>query len=114
MALNEKNMSRSFIVIICVLASQLIHGQTSEVHSRVRISLAQKNIKDLIALGIETDHGKIAKGRFIESDYSQSEIESIKAAGFEVTTIIEDVTSYYSNPARPSELIQNDGGNFWS
>ena len=99
-------MSRSFIVIICVLAFQLIQGQSSEVHSRVRINLAQKNIKDLIALGIETDHGKIAKGRFIESDYSQSEIESIKAAGFEVTTIIADVTSHYSDPDRPSELIQ--------
>lgn len=87
-----KNILLSLVFLIGV--SQLF---AQSLYHRAKIDLSKKDIRQLAALGIETDHGKIAKGRFIENDYSENEIEKIRNAGFKVEILINDVSSYYAN-----------------
>ncbi len=79
-------------------------GQAQTTFSRAKINLIGRDLKDLANVGIETDHGLIAKGRHFVSDFSKEELVAIMAAGFEYEILIADVQQYYANPNRKSEL----------
>ncbi|MBK8621516.1 MAG: immune inhibitor A [Saprospiraceae bacterium] len=86
-------------------------AQETEKYAKVKINLTNKNIRELSNLGIETDHGIIVPYRYIINDYSMSEINLIKNAGFEIDILIEDVITYYKNPNRPSALSETASKN---
>lgn len=90
-----------FVVFCCTFIS--LSGQVQKYH-RGKISLENKNPLLLLRAGITLDHGKMAIGRYFESDFSDDEIKAIKQMGFEVNILIKDVENYYANPNRPSEL----------
>ena len=104
MRLKINPMPKYIIYLLLVLSSQFLYSQNQDLYSRVRISLVDQDIRTLTKLGIEADHGLIANGKYIESDYSQNEINKIIAAGFKVETIIPDLNAFYSDPKRPSMI----------
>lgn len=73
-------------------------------YSKVKILLDGKNIDQLSALGIETDHGIYIKDRFLINDFSDDDLKLIRSSGFITEILIEDVSSYYADASRPSEL----------
>ncbi len=87
------SMKYIFSIIIFLLINSIIHSQ--DLYHRVRIDLFNKEIEELAKLGIEVDHGHIAIGRYLESDFSDAEIKQIQKAGFEIEVLINDMGTYY-------------------
>ena len=85
---------KKLLLILFVLAIS-IPLFSQETFHRVRINIENKNIDELAKVGVEIDHGHIALGRYIENDYSETEIKWINNAGFETEILIDDVSTYY-------------------
>ncbi len=94
------------IFIICLFAFSAF-SQMQKYH-RVRINLQGKNPLILVKNGIPIDHGKMALGRYFESDFSEQEINLINHLGFHTEIKIKDVEAYYENQDRPSEIQSYD------
>lgn len=92
-------MHRNWFALVLLLTITFLNPlQAQEIFfSRARVSLESKDISQLAALGLDTDHGEYAVGRFFVSDFSEKEISLMRDAGFEVTILIEDVVSWYAN-----------------
>ncbi|MBK7222178.1 MAG: immune inhibitor A [Saprospiraceae bacterium] len=94
-----------FLFILVVNSFSAVNAQNTQYH-RARIDLKDKNPLLLLRAGIPVDHGKMAVGRYFESDFSNEEINLIEKMGFKVNVLIRDVETYYGNPNRPSELTE--------
>lgn len=66
-------------------------------YSRAKIYADSRGLQTLAELGIAIDHGTIKRETFFISDFSSAEIAAIRAAGFTVDILIEDVQAYYVN-----------------
>ncbi len=77
--------------------------QAQQLYHRAKVSLKGHDIKELALLGIETDHGQLAPGRYLINDFSEAEIQRIKEAGFACEILIENVSAYYAHPDRQPE-----------
>jgi len=88
---------RKSILFIFILCTVLGFSQNlQEKHQRAKISYDQS--EDLIKLesfGIPIDHGVHKKGVFIISDFSISEIQTARNAGYTVDILIEDSKEYF-------------------
>lgn len=85
----------SLLVILAFFSATTIFAQKQEIYFHTRILLDGKTMADLAALGIETDHGRYEPGQYFQSDYSESELARVKAAGFRMDTLIADVAAWY-------------------
>jgi carboxypeptidase T len=84
---------------ILFLFLTLITGSLSAqqmTYSRAKVLLEGKDISELASLGLDTDHGQYAMGRFFINDFSAKEIQQIEGAGYAVEILIEDVKEYYA------------------
>ena len=82
-----------------------------ETWSRVRVMLdAGKGMRQLSALGVETDHGQHKPGRWFVSDFSGSELRRIREAGFITKVLIDDVQEDYLRRKKENEekSVQSD------
>ena len=71
-------------------------AQKKELFSRARIELDNKHtIASLAALGLAVDHGEHKKNTFFISDFSESELEQARSAGFKINILIPDVSKHY-------------------
>lgn len=88
---------RKSILFVFILCTVLGFSQNlQEKHQRAKISYDQS--EDLIKLesfGIPIDHGVHKKGVFIISDFSISEIQTARNAGYTVDILIEDSKEYF-------------------
>jgi len=82
-----------FIFTFCIAPS---FSQTKTKYSKIKVELFDRDIKELAALGVETEHGIFAPQKYIMNVYSQAEIQKIKDAGFYYKVIIEDVEAFYN------------------
>jgi len=81
--------------LLLVVFSLCCFGQ-AEQFVRAKILLSDgKTIRDVQRLGVAVDHGEFKKGVSFTSDFSISEIEQLKQAGFTVEVLIDDVQKYY-------------------
>lgn len=76
---------------------QTIFSQNvQEKHQRAKINYNQPDdLRTLESIGIPVDHGVHKKGVFIISDFSISEIEKARNAGYKVDLLIEDSKEYF-------------------
>jgi hypothetical protein len=79
------------------LVIQTIFSQkVQEKHQRAKINYNQPDdLRTLESIGIPVDHGVHKKGVFIISDFSISEIEKARNAGYKVDLLIEDSKEYF-------------------
>ncbi|MDQ3051986.1 MAG: immune inhibitor A [Bacteroidota bacterium] len=89
--------SAFLFIQICFISFSAI-AQPNQ-HSRVKIWTSETGIRQLAAMGIETDHGDYRKNVWFISDFSESEIQKIAAAGFRHEILIADVSSHYRQQA---------------
>jgi hypothetical protein len=93
----------TFLLILCIAACIHCFSQNStELYHRAKIFYnTSDQLITLAEKGIPVDHGKHIKNVFFESDFSASEIEQIRALGFQVEIIINDVIAHYVNQNNP-------------
>lgn len=87
-------MTKIFTITL-LFFSGLLFAQ--ENYSRARIWANAQGLETLASMGLEVDHGLMKRNTFIISDFSSSSIEKVKAAGFKVDVLIEDVKAYYQS-----------------
>ena len=84
------------LLVFTLAATILLHAQSPIPYSRVKIYLNGENqLAQLAALGLETDHGDYAPGKYFSSDFSQQEIDLLAQAGWDFEVLIPDVSSWY-------------------
>ena len=89
-----KKLLTSCICILLFCLFSPVNGQSVK-YSKVKISLLQKSLQQIAALGIATDHGDFRKNVYFESDLSEAEIQQLAAAGFDYEIVVHDVAQYY-------------------
>ncbi len=88
----KKNLLLLFLITLQVAFSQ----NTQEKYQRAKINYNQTDgLARLDALGIPVDHGIHKQGYFVISDFSVSEIEKVRNAGYQVDILIEDSKEYF-------------------
>ncbi len=97
-----------FSVLLCFVS--FAGSAQSHIHSRVKIWTGEAGMRQLGAMGIETDHGDYRKNVWFISDFSESEIQKIAAAGFQYEILIEDVSSHYRQNATAPSISKIQSG----
>ena len=88
------SMNKVFTILL-VAFSHILLSQTEQ-YSRAKILFTpDKTILDVQRVGVAVDHGEYKKGVSFTSDFSDTEIEKLKQAGFTVEILIADVQKHY-------------------
>jgi hypothetical protein len=98
-------------LLICLLLLSTFRsfGQESqEIYQRAKISFSEnQGLQQLGALGIPIEHGQHKKGHFIISDFSLSELETARTAGYSVDVLIPDSKEYFLQQNRNPQPTTN-------
>ena len=89
-------MKKTFLVYFLLVIQTIFSQNVQEKHQRAKINYNQPDdLRTLESIGIPVDHGVHKKGVFIISDFSISEIEKARNAGYKVDLLIEDSKEYF-------------------
>lgn len=80
-------------LLVCLSANVMLAQQNT--YSRAKVLLNEQSAFALQRIGLDLTHGQYAAGRFYINDFSQEEIRKIRAVGYEVEVLIEDVQAFY-------------------
>ena len=94
-----------FLICLFGLASFSTYCQTQNHHRAKIFYHSQKDLQKMNEAGIALDHAKSKKNVFVESDFSDFEINTAKELGLDVEIIIPNVSEYYVR--RNKGLIQD-------
>ncbi len=109
-------MKKTVLLLLCFIVQLGFSQQVQEKHQRAKINYQNPDdLAKLDALGVPVDHGIHKKGHFVISDFSLSEIEIAKTAGYAVEVLIEDSKEYFlqqnSLNKAPERNLNCSGGN---
>ena len=90
-------MKISFTLVIILIFSISTFAQ--QPYSKVRIDISQQGLQGVANAGIDVASGWYKKGAWFETDLSGNEIEKLKAAGYPVEVLIDDVAGFYAQRA---------------
>jgi carboxypeptidase T len=97
-------MKFTSILAAILLFFNAAFAQKTEKHSRAKILLDHNHtINGLAVLGLAVDHGEHKKNNFFVSDFSITEIEQARKAGYEVEIVIDDVSKHYRDQNKKKE-----------
>ena len=109
-------MKKLFTLLIICVTSLSFSQNIQEKHQRAKINYSQiDDLNRLDLLGIPVDHGIHKRGFFVISDFSVSEIEKARNAGFTVDILIEDSKEYFleqnnlKNPIQRNPTCEGSG-----
>ncbi len=89
-------MKKLLLLLILCVTSISFSQEIQEKHQRAKIYYTHiEDLSRLDTLGIPVDHGIHKRGHFVISDFSVSEIEAVRSAGFSVDILIEDSKAYF-------------------
>ncbi len=93
---------KKIILLVTLLTATLTYSQEfQEKYQRAKISYNTPNgLEKLDALGIPVEHGIHKRGYFIISEFSISELEKARNAGYQVEVLIEDAKQYFLDQNR--------------
>ena len=96
-------------LFICLLG---FSAWTQEVYSRVRILCNNQELLEIADLGIAVDHGKRKSDYSLETEISQSEIATLRANGYLVEILIDDVKAHFlaANAASSAKSYERASG----
>ena len=90
--------------MICLTCIQL-QAQQNDPYALVRIHLGERTMRQLAALGIETDHGNYTPGRSLETVLSNDELLLVQQSGFVTEILVADVKAWYRNGVREQTAV---------
>ncbi len=106
-------------LLVSVLSLSTFAQNYKEKHQRAKIYYSQSSeLEALEQMGIPVEHVIYKEGVFIISEYSVSEIELARQAGFQVEILIDDTTSHFISenskraPARNASCAENGGDDY--
>jgi len=70
-------------------------AQENLIYTKVKLHLHNHNLKEVAALGLESDHGSHAHHKHLINVYNQKELKLLREAGIGYDVIIEDVQKFY-------------------
>jgi carboxypeptidase T len=87
----------TLLILTSIFCFNTVFAQQKEKYSRAKITLDAKEhtMMQLSELGMAVDHGDYRKGKYFTSDFSETELRTIRNAGFKVEVLIDDVTKFY-------------------
>ncbi|MCB0549218.1 MAG: hypothetical protein KDD19_16690, partial [Phaeodactylibacter sp.] len=110
-------MKKQLLPLLLILIGTILHAQPGLRYSRAKVSLANTELSEISALGLETDHGQVARGRFLINDFSDAELALLDQHGITYEVLIPDVGAWYreqrQQPEEPVAFRGNgceDGG----
>ena len=98
---------KTLLIALLIVTSALVYSQNpnNEYHHRAKIYYQSSgDLNQLSALGIPLDHGIHKKGVYIESDFSQLEIDSARKNGNKVEITINNVQQFYKDQNDPKSI----------
>jgi hypothetical protein len=105
---------RNLLVVILSLLFLGLQAQP-ETYQKIRIDLSNNSLQQIAMLDIPLDAGILKEGHFIELELSLAEVERLQNAGFEVTVLIEDLSSFYRERAMAEDdlrIVRNPADEF--
>ncbi|MEZ4906743.1 MAG: M14 family zinc carboxypeptidase [Saprospiraceae bacterium] len=84
-----------FSIFILLFFSNISSAQSQTKYSRAKVFLYDNSLNDIASLGLDVEHGTLAKGRFIISDFSNNELELLSKHGINYEILIDDVQKHY-------------------
>ncbi|HBY70167.1 MAG TPA: hypothetical protein DEG69_21885, partial [Flavobacteriaceae bacterium] len=102
-------MKKNLLLFLFLTSTFLFSQEVQEKYQRAKINYnATEDLSRLESLGVPVEHGTHKRGHFVISDFSVSEIETARNAGFKVDVLIEDSKQYFlqRNQQQPP-LINN-------
>ena len=99
-------MKQLIYLFVLLIFPSILLGQ--EIYHKAK--LYYNNPKDLVLLanqGVAIDHVTHKQGVFIESDFSQNEINIAKSLGFTVEISIVDVSTFYAHQNTKKAAVKN-------
>lgn len=103
-------MRFSYLFCLCVfnIACLRLHAQQNTTYALVRIYLGDQTMRELAALGIETDHGKLTPGRSLETVLNTDELVLVQQAGFATETVVPDLQASYLSGFRDQHVTERN------
>ncbi len=98
---------KTLLIALLIVTSALVYSQNpnNEYHHRAKIYYQSSgDLNQLSALGIPLDHGIHKKGVYIESDFSQLEIDAARKNGNKVEITINNVQQFYKDQNDPKSI----------
>lgn len=87
-------MNKILLVLLGLLPGILL---CQEKYSRVRIYTNHEGLRKLASTGVTIDHGYYRKDTYFESDFSETEVRKINAAGIKYDLLIDNVSQHYED-----------------
>ncbi len=101
-------MKKTVLLVFLLTTSFLFSQEVQEKYQRAKINYnSTDDLSHLATLGVPVEHGTHKRGHFIISDFSVSEIEKARNAGFQVEVLIEDSKAYFLRRNRLKEPVKN-------
>ncbi|MEM1122231.1 MAG: hypothetical protein AAGJ18_17430, partial [Bacteroidota bacterium] len=88
-------MRYTFLAIFLLFTTYLLAQTTPSKYSRVKVWLHETHIIELAELGLEYDHGVMAKGRYWVNDISSEEMKLLEENDIEFEVLVDDVQAWY-------------------
>ncbi|PVW14698.1 M14 family zinc carboxypeptidase [Marixanthomonas spongiae] len=101
-------MKKTVLLFLLLTTSFLFSQEYQEKHQRAKINYTSiDDLSRLESLGVPVAHGTHKRGYFIISDFSVSEIETARNAGYKVDVLIEDSKQYFLQRNQMQEPVVN-------
>lgn len=102
------NYSKLFLFIFLLIGISIFSQENVQKYSKAKIYYSSSSDLELLSYnGLAVDHGLIKKNMFIESVFSEKEIETARRLGFKVNVVIDDMQKHVTNLKREAAEIQN-------
>ena len=102
-------MKKSLLLLSLLMFALGFSQETQEKYQRAKINYTSlEDFSRLESLGIPVDHGTHKRGTFIISDFSVSELNIARNAGYSVEILIEDSKEYFLQQNRSNIAPQRN------
>ncbi len=88
-------MRLPFFCFFFLFITLSISAQENRIYSKVKLHLHDHDLKEVAALGLESDHGSHAHHKHLINVYDQEELRLLRETGIGYDVIIEDVQKFY-------------------
>ena len=104
-------MKNILVAFLFLFSTSLFAQFTPQKQSRVKVYLHETHVSELAELGLEYDHGFLAKGKYWISDVSATEVALLKENNLQFEILVDDVQAWYvaqnSLPADQTAFARN-------
>lgn len=89
-------MKNALLLVVFLFSVTAVTGQpATEQYAQIKIDLSATDLTTIAGLGMEVDHGLLAKGKHLINVYSQRELQRLRDEGIPFEVLIPDMREDY-------------------